>query len=88
MARRQDSRILTKQLQGWQVQVVVMKMRNEDRIDVARWGVEHMCVAVHQTSDSWPQEWIGQQAGAAHLDHSCRMSKEVNSRHDGYGSGG
>ncbi len=68
--------------------MVVMKMRNQYCIDLAWCGVQHMCAEMHQAPDSWSQEWIGQQAGATHIDDGCRMSKEVNSRHDAYGSGG
>ena len=40
--------------------MVVMKMRNQYRIDLAWWGMEDICVPMHQAADARPQEWIGQ----------------------------
>jgi hypothetical protein len=75
----ENSRLLTEQFQGEQVQVVVMKVRDEHRVNAARWRLEDMRVAMNQATDPWLQERIGQQPSAAQFDQSCRVSKVDNS---------
>jgi hypothetical protein len=54
VARRQDSRLLSEELQGWQVEVVMMEMRDQHGIDVAGWRIEHVRVPMDQAIDSRP----------------------------------
>jgi hypothetical protein len=49
-----DPCLIAEELQGWDVQMVVMEVRDEHRIDALR-GSGHTDVAMNETTDSRPQ---------------------------------
>ena len=58
--------------------MIVVQVRDQDRVDGARHGAEDGRMPVHQASEVSPEQWVGQQHHAIDLDDGRGVTQELN----------